>query len=60
MLSIAAKIVGVLMLLGAAAHVLRMVRPFAFVVGPYNIPPLGSLPFAVAEACGGLMLLFTV
>ena len=57
---IVAKIVGVLLLAGAATHVLRMIRPFAFIVGPYDIPPWVSLPFALAEASGGLLLLFMV
>lgn len=59
-LSIAAKIIGVLFLAGAVFHISRMVRPFTFVIGPYQVPPWLSLPFAVGEACGGLMLLFLV
>jgi hypothetical protein len=57
-LNIVAKIVGLLLLLGAAAHVYRVCRPFPFVVGRYNVPRWYSLLFAAAEAYGGLMLLF--
>jgi hypothetical protein len=60
MLSVVAKVVGFLLLAGAAAHIYRMCRPFPFIVGRYDIPRWYSLPFAVAEACGGLMLLFMV
>jgi len=58
MLNIGAKVVGLLLLLGAATHIFRVCRPFAFIVGRYHIPRWYSLPFAVAEAYGGLMLLF--
>ena len=58
MLVVVAKIVGLLLLAGAAAHIYRMCRPFDFIVGKYSIPRWYSLPFAVAEGCGGLLLLF--
>jgi hypothetical protein len=56
-MGIAAKIIGVLFLAGAVFHIVRMVRPFTFIIGPYHVPPWLSLPFVVGEAWGGLILL---
>ncbi|MBI1816360.1 MAG: hypothetical protein HYR72_15390 [Deltaproteobacteria bacterium] len=57
MSSILSMIVGVLLLLGAATHVYRMWRPFAFIIGSYAVPRWYSLPFAVGEAYAGVLLL---
>ena len=56
MSNIFSLIVGVLLLLGAAMHVYRMYRPFAFIIGRYAVPRWYSLPFAAGEAYAGVML----
>ena len=58
MLNIFSMVAGVVLLLGASAHVFRLfVRPLAFIVGSYAVPLWCSVPFAIVEAYAGVTLL---
>jgi hypothetical protein len=58
MLNIFSMVAGVVLLLGASAHVFRVfVRPLAFIVGSYAVPLWCSVPFAIVEAYAGVTLL---
>jgi hypothetical protein len=54
---ILSMIVGVMLLLGAAAHLYRLLRPLAFIVGSYSVPRWCSAIFLAGEAYAGVMLL---
>jgi hypothetical protein len=57
MSNIFSMIVGVMLLLGAAAHAYRLFRPLAFIIGSYSVPRWCSIIFLASEAYAGVMLL---
>jgi len=57
MSTIFSMIVGVMLLLGAAAHAYRLFRPLAFIIGSYSVPRWCSIFFLAAETYAGVTLL---
>jgi hypothetical protein len=57
MSNVFSMVVGVLLLLGAAAHAYRLFRPLAFIIGSYSVPRWCSIIFLAGEAYAGVTLL---
>ena len=57
MSTIFSMIVGVMLLLGAAAHAYRLFFPLAFIIGSYSVPRWCSIIFLAGEAYAGVTLL---